>query len=122
MFWNDPILYGATFPYKDLPTSVQTPFAGPAFLPWQNVPRFVPPFYGLQGMQMPHIYNYLMNPYLHTAAYTPFTQPFGAQVPQQFPLPQYNVPQYNVPQYNLPQYNLPQYNLPQMGWNRPFGC
>ena len=82
MFWNDPILYGASFPYRELPTPVQTPFAGPAFMPWQNAPRLVPPFYGLQTP-----YCNFVNPYQHTAAFNPFLQTYG------YPIPQLNVPQ-----------------------------
>lgn len=101
MFLNDPMLYGATFPYRDFPlhTPVQSflPWQNipQGFLPLQNIPRMVPPFY---GMHTPY-YNWV-NPYLHTTALTPF----------------YQVPQ--VPQ--VPQFNVPQFNIPQANWNRPF--
>jgi len=114
MFWNDPILYGASFPYKDVPTPMQTPFAGAA-MPWLNMPKFVPPYY---GFQIPYFYGNL-NPYLHNQAFTPFVPPYGYTLPQ-FNVPQLNLPQFNVPQFNLPHFNLPQLNPPQFGWTRPF--
>jgi hypothetical protein len=108
MFWNDPILYGASFPYRELPTPVQTPFAGPAFMPWQNVPRLVPPFYGFQTP-----YN-LVSPHLQMAAFNPYLQTYGYQIPQVPQFPQFS----QIPQF--PQF--PQFNVPQMNWIRPFGC
>ena len=127
MFLNDPMLYGATFPYRDLPyRDLQTPVQ--SFLPWQNVPRFIPPFY---GFQTPY-FNYV-NPWIHTAFTPPFHQVPQFNVPQfnvpQFNLPQMNVPPMNVPQMNVPQMNIPQMNIPQMNipqmnipltnWTRP---
>lgn len=66
MFWNDPMLYGATMPYKDFP--MQTPFFGQQqMLPHtMNVPRFIPPNYGFTPF-----YNY-------NVPQVPFLRPFEA--------------------------------------------
>jgi hypothetical protein len=86
MFWNDPNLYGATFPIKD----VQIPFGT---LPWQNAPRFdIPRF-------VPQAFNY---PYYQNLPQTlPFTQPFAQPFMQGYMHPfMQNLPyNYNV---NLP--------------------
>ena len=60
MFWNDPNMYGATFPYREVPTHFGhiNPFLA-AQMQWPIVPRFTPPtYYGT----VPQPYNYpLMN-------------------------------------------------------------
>jgi hypothetical protein len=98
MFWNDPNLYGATFPIKD----VQPPFGT---LPWQNIPRFdIPRF-------VPQAFNY---PFYQNLPQTlPFTQPFMQPFVQ--PLMQgYMHPfMQNLP-YN---YNV---NLPPFNFYRPY--
>ena len=111
MFLNDPMLYGVTLPYRDLPLQPPVQSFLPwqnipqnipqSFLPWQNVPRFIPPFYGMQTPYLSYV-----NPYMHTAAFNPFYQ--VPQIPQMHQVPQ------------IPQFNLPQSNIPQMNWNRPF--
>ena len=80
MFWNDPIQYGATLPYKDItapvPFPVQTPFANPYLTPWQHFPRFLTPPVGVP-QTLPHI----------PQAYPQFPQAYS-QFPQgnpQFP-------------------------------------
>lgn len=94
MFWRDPTLYGASFPYKDFNMPIQGQFPM-----WQNIPR-----------QMPHTYGFMPQ-----YALPQFNVP-QYNVPQ-YTLPQFNVPQFNVPQYALPQFNVPQFNIPQ--WDVP---
>jgi hypothetical protein len=79
MFWNDPNLYGATFPLKDVP--VQTPLAA---LPWQNIPRYDFPRF------LPQNFGYYpMLPQTMPQA-LPFTPPFVQNQAQPFtpPFPQ----------------------------------
>jgi hypothetical protein len=87
MFWNDPSLYGANFPYRDIPTPVHNPMMGQGAPAWQNIPQFIPPVYGMN-------------------------QPFLNAPPMQMNVPpmQMNVPpvQMNVPpvQMNVPPMHL----------------
>jgi hypothetical protein len=139
MFWNDPHLYGATLPYKEIPTPYQTPFMGSGYPQWQNLPRFVPPIYGF-------------NPYFRMpqVPFPTFNTPIGFK-PFDPNVPRYDLPQVpyqpffnqmafkpwerNIPQYDLPQVphqpffnqmafkpwemNIPQYDLPQVP-HQPF--
>jgi hypothetical protein len=108
MFWNDPILYGATLPYRDIKDiNVPTPFVG-STLPWQQIPRLVPQFYGFQPpfpyfQQFPQMgvnpflptqFPQMINPYLHTQ----FPQMINPFVPAQghTPFLPFNV---NLPPY-----------------------
>ena len=101
MFWNDPTLYGATLPFKDIPG--KDPFFGPppapwmnvpwTNTPWMNVPRAVPPAYGFFPPTMPlrpnPLFNYLPQtftpfndptaylPYAPPTAFHPYTLPYG---------------------------------------------
>lgn len=116
MFWNDPTLYGATFPYKDINLPVQTPFLG-SVLPWQ---KFVPPVY---GMQLPYMTEHMNFPYKETPLQTPYITPNYPYFPQPF----YGVQQpFNYPQipfnYFQPQFPFvqPFMNLPLQTWHRPF--
>jgi hypothetical protein len=115
MYWNDPTLYGATLPYRDIAPPVFNPFTPSAFTPWQTIPRFVPPTFGyLPQPLMPMAYtpNFnpmlvdprVINPILHTLPINPpFAPPF--------------VPPFN-PMFGQPYAGLPVYN-----WQRPFlGC
>jgi hypothetical protein len=109
MIPSDPILYGVTLPYGDVP--VQTPFFG-QFNPWQ---RFLPHAFGYGAYQQLPWQQYAgaqqlpWQQYMHGAAFTPF-QPY----PQVQSLP------YNLPfNFNLLPYNM---NLPFYGWQRPFVC
>jgi hypothetical protein len=107
MFWNDPSLYGATLPYKEIGTfpykefgTVPMPFMGPTFNPWQTFPRFVPPVYGT----LPYYFDPRMfvQPWMQTPQINPFMQPLTtpfAQIPPITPF----VPPFNV---NLPLHNL----------------
>lgn len=111
MFWNDPNLYGATFPYRDIP-SVQTPFMGPVIPQWQTIPRFLPMTHAFAppAFNVPPIG---FDPFLHRAAITPpmfnvppigldpFLQRAGIH-PYAMPLNPYVQP-FNP---NLPLYNL----------------
>ena len=98
MYLNDPSLYGATLPQKEF--SIPTPFMNPFFAtqpmqgipwqglqgqslpwqwqnvqPWQNVQRYVPPFFA-QGV-LPH--------YGQSFGYpTPYMSQFGPQFGHQF--------------------------------------
>ena len=115
MFWNDPILYGATLPYRDI--NVQQPFMGT--MPWQNFqtapkfpPQFAPQFYGFQP-PIQHIPQMGVNPFLPPQAPVQHIPQMGVnpflptQVPQMFnpylqtqginPFVPFNV---NLPQYN----------------------
>lgn len=82
MFWNDPTLYGASFPYKELNTQVQSPFLGPVFTPWQNMSRYVPPIYGFNqpffNVPTLGIHPQFQNPYLNQF---PINQPIMQHLP-----------------------------------------
>ena len=52
MFWNDPILYGASFPYKDINTPLQTPWM---MAPWEQYRRFVPQNLGFMPQVLPQV-------------------------------------------------------------------
>jgi hypothetical protein len=61
MFWNDPNMYGATLPYREVPTHLPhiNPFMA-AQMQWPIVPRFAPPtFYGT----LPQPYGTVPQPY-----------------------------------------------------------
>lgn len=114
MFWNDPHMYGATFPYKDIPTPVQFPIAGQTQA-WQNLPRFMPNYYGY----VPPVYDprvVAFDPFLARGIWREPIQPqlpIQAQLPFQTQLPfQMQLP-FNM---NLP-YNV---NVPFYGFQRPF--
>lgn len=104
MFWNEPSLYGATFPFRDIP--VQNPMLGQFAPAWQNVPRFIPPVYGLN-------------------------QPFFNIPPMHLNIPQMhlNVPQVplNVPPMHvnpliysqIAQPFVRPFDVPQMRWDLP---
>jgi len=78
MFWRDPNLYGATFPYKDVSAQVQNPWMG--FPAWGNTPRFMPPIhtpqFNLPQLSFPQQFNLpqTVNPYLYPQAISPFVQ------------------------------------------------
>jgi hypothetical protein len=109
MFWNDPIQYGATFPYQQEFAMQQNPFLA-QMLPWQRFPLL--PQYNVQFPQYaqypPNVGHapYLQNLPFPLIAYNSFL-PHTVQQPYQFPY--------------LPQLNWLQ--APQLGWQRPFvGC
>jgi len=116
MFANDPSLYGLT--YRDFP--VRQPFLGTSMPPWENVPRFTPPIYGMSPWEnvprfMPPIYG--MSPWENVPRFMP---------------PQFGMGQ---PMYNLPTLPFQPYmhagvnpfvpptnvNMPFYGFYRPFG-
>jgi hypothetical protein len=101
MFWNDPTLYGATFPGKEFGT-LPMPFAGASYYPrpfYGTLPQvdprmFVQPWIQNPGMTpfiqpwmqspvTPFIQPYL-NPFVQTQAFTPF-------IPYNLNLPLHNV-------------------------------
>lgn len=94
MFWNDPMLYGATFPFKDIPQINPQTLTPQTFgqLPAYN--RFVPPTIGYQTP-----------PVLSLPQTTPYN-PIN-------PIPPTFFAHVN-PYWNTPIYN---YN-----WTRPFFC
>ena len=94
MFWNEPTLYGATFPFREIP-QMHVPMMGPVAPTWQNIPRFVPPVYGFN----PSLYNV---PPLHfNVPQIPFN-PMLSQMTHPF-LRQFDVPQMRQ---DLPFYNF----------------
>ena len=118
MFWNDPHMYGMTFPYKEFtPTPPMTPFLG-QFYPYQNIPRILPNYGTLPHVGLPTI---PFDPFVTKGTFKdPFMMnqipavPFG-QVPfGQVPFGQ--VPIGQVPFGQLP---IGQ-NLPFCNWYRPF--
>jgi hypothetical protein len=98
MFWNEPILYGATLPFKDVP--LQTPWAG--MFPQHNIPRYLPQNY---GFTTPLNYNYNV-PQFQQIPQIPQVNPF-MQVPQ-------------VPQMGFTPFVRPEWNQPFYGFNRQF--
>jgi len=95
MFWNEPSLYGATFPYRDIPTPVQTPLMGPVIHPWQQFQqfqRFAPPTYGLNQPFInvpPMLHTPMVNPMYFSQFTQPYLRPFD--VPQmRWDLPLHN--------------------------------
>jgi hypothetical protein len=120
MFFNDPILYGTTLPYKD----PQAPFMG-QFAPWQqNYQKFIPQQFGYNNYGYQHFvppyelqhFNQFVPPYAlqqpynlqHFNQFVPYNLPFQAQLP--FQTQPWNM---QIPQHF-------QMNLPQHGWQRPF--
>lgn len=73
MYWNDPTLYGATLPQREIPIQ-----ATPWFSQWQNVPRMMPtvPFGQPFGQTMPQQFAPPMVPPV------PFNVPFNFNIPQ----------------------------------------
>ncbi|NIM02413.1 MAG: hypothetical protein GTN89_12075 [Acidobacteria bacterium] len=99
MFWNDPHMYGMTFPYKEFtPTPTLTPYLG-QFYPYQNVPRVLPNYYGA----LPQIG-------LPTSPFDPFVM----KGIQRDPFVLNQIP--NVPFAQVPVTQ----NLPFCNWIRPF--
>jgi len=84
MFWNDPNLYTANLPYRELGNipyrefgfQPQIPFVGQQtpLVPWQNVPRFIPPIWGMLPQYDPRMQ--FVNPFVTTMQH-PFMQPFN---------------------------------------------
>lgn len=80
MFWNDPNLYTANLPYREfgnLPYrefgfQPQIPFVGQTLMPWQNIPRFFPPTWGMPPQHDPRML--FANPFVMQQ---PFAQPFN---------------------------------------------
>ncbi|HXV76846.1 MAG TPA: hypothetical protein VD788_11080 [Candidatus Polarisedimenticolaceae bacterium] len=97
MFWNEPSLYGASFPYRDVTTPVQHPLMGVTGLPWQQFPRFVPPIYGFNQpfFNMPIGNTPMVNPMIYPQFANPFLRPFD--VPQM----RFDVPRWDLPLHNL---------------------
>jgi hypothetical protein len=115
MYWNDPTLYGATIPFRDIPERM---FAGQPLAQWPNVPRFLPeiaprfmPTYG-HNVPFGTVPQQPFVPYLqHTLGYNPMTL-FNPMVPQSF-IPQNFIPQNLVPQSFVPQNFMPHNLMPQ---------
>lgn len=116
MFANDPNLYGLT--YRDFP--VRPPFLGTPTIPFENVPRFTPPTFGLTPWEtfpryVPPFYG--MNPWETIPRYLP--PQFGAGQPM-FHMPQ--LPIHPYMQAGTPPFVPPMnFNLPFYGFYRPFG-
>jgi hypothetical protein len=135
MFWSDPSLYGVTLPYKDIANPL-------AMTGWHNIPRFLPPTYGLTPPYfMPQVNPQTLAPQtltpqtLASQPFTPMAQPF-APVAQPFaPMAQPFAPMaqpfgpfirpetFNQPVVAINPY-LPAYQFtPQSLYPlRPFGC
>ena len=141
MFWNDPNLYGASFPYRDINTPLQTPWmnfprdVGAQQTPWMNFPRDVgalqTPF-----MNFPKDIGMLQSPFMNvprdiSTQQTPFV---GGFAPWQS-IPRFVPPVYGYTQppfFGIPQVNpyihgttvnpfvQPNLGLPQANWCRPF--
>ena len=99
MYLNDPTLYGATLPKRDIPFT--SPFFNTPFmqtLPWQGMQRFLPYNQGF-GYNMPYLTQgaFYDTPYFQQGfGYnTPFVPPFyGSQfVPPTMP---FNMPFYGA--------------------------
>ncbi len=98
MFWNDPHLYGMTFPYKEFtPTPTLNPFFGQCY---PNIPQTLPNYYGaLPQFGLPTI------PYDPFVTRGMYRDPF---VRNQVPFAQFPYGQIPVTQ-----------NLPFCNWIRP---
>ena len=104
MFWSDPNLYGATLPYRDPNTPVQTPFMGPVMPPWQNMQRFLPPpIYGFHPLfNLPPNVNPYMQAWidpLQRRFDLPYMQTWIDPFQRRFEVPY--VRPFDVPMYNL---------------------
>ena len=140
---NDPILYGATFPYKDFAWQ-QPHLMGSAVTPWQSAPRMIPPL-GTPSFQQPwaphtpHMQQqytpYMQqpwNPYLqhYLPAYlqqpwTPFMQQQYTPYPQQPVTPylqQPVTPYLQQPSVPFVQSLTQPVTQPFFNWQRPFAC
>jgi hypothetical protein len=94
---SESVQRSATLPYRELgnfpgafPTRelgvMQPPFVPQMFMPWQNIPRFIPPTYGVFPYMDPRmLFNVdprmMFNPYIHNQAFYPYTQPFNVNPP-----------------------------------------
>jgi hypothetical protein len=96
MLLNDPILYGATLPYGDVPiqSSLVAPLVPQFASPWQNMSRVLP-----QGGFTP--YQQFQTPYEPVHAMQPWPL-------QQFPTQQFQAPQFPIQQFQAPQLHTPQ--------------
>jgi hypothetical protein len=81
MFFNDPTLYGATLPQRDLP--INGPFMSPYFAQWQAAPWQMMPWQTYQPWQgyqryVPSALQHLIAPYIQQAlpSYYPPAVPF----------------------------------------------
>ncbi len=101
MFANDPTLYGATIPQRELPlvNPFFTQWQQQQQLPWQTFGRFVPPtyqeFFPHQQFQLPYTQGFYGNRYINQLPYfTPYMQGYTPY--------------------------MQGYNLPQARWQFPF--
>jgi hypothetical protein len=107
MYFNDPMLYGATLPY--------TPYTAdaPVHTPYLN--QFVPPYIQQWQKFLPYQQLAMQFP---LQQFQQFPQQFPQQVqqfPQQFPIQQYT-PYMHGAGFSPFFHN---YNLPSYGWQRP---
>lgn len=105
MFWNDPNLYGATFPYQDFAIQ-QNPFMA-QFLPWQ---KYVPQIHA-PGQYLPQY-----TPYFPFTGFQP--QPYGMHYQQYQPYLQFGQT-FPTQVSHLPQVNWSSYGM--LPWQRQFG-
>lgn len=105
MFYNDPMLYGATLPYKDV--NFQMPFM-PQYALWQNLQRFIPqnyPGYNYGYQEVPKV------PYPQFPGFQNFPL-------QQLPFPQFPIQQLPIQQFpqQFPLQQIPFQQLPFPAW------
>jgi len=110
MFWNDPNPYGVTLPYKDIANPMAT-------MGWHNIPRFLPPGYGVTPSFIP------------PQAFQPQTltqqpqvsQPFMPQTTQQpLAFQQPFMPQATQQPLAFQQPFMPQATQPPLAFQQPF--
>ncbi|MHC5063953.1 MAG: hypothetical protein ACYTG5_08260 [Planctomycetota bacterium] len=114
MFLNDPMIYGATLPYKDV--NLQAPFVPPYFAPLQN--NFIPPTYNYSYT------DYQKLPYEQFLGFPNFPiQQFPLQHHpiQQFPIQQFPIQQFPVQQFPIQQLPMQQFPVQQLPYQQfPF--
>ena len=132
MFWNDPILYGASFPHRDIntPPQTQTPFMGLPYqdvsalqTPWMNFPlrsinaplQTQTPFMGLpyqdvSARQTPFVGGF--TPWQNAPKFVPPV--YGYNQP-----PFFGIPQVNPYIHGYTPFVQPNLGLPQANWCRP---
>jgi hypothetical protein len=126
MFWNEPHMYGANFPYREfMPTPTPAPFLG-QFYPQQNIPRFMPNYYGFVpqlGYPTAPLDPFMQRALPQNVPWAGFRDPFAMNLPQNVPWAGFrdpfamNLPQ-NVPWAGFRDPNQPQ-NIPFFNWFRP---
>lgn len=121
MFYNDPMLYGATLPYKDV--NFQTPFVPQYFAPWQQwQQRFLPEYQKIPYTQypIPQAFDFPKIPYGQFPQFVDFPKFPFAQFPNFLNYPLHQLPFQQLPYQQLPYQQLPYQQLPYQQLQTPW--